>query len=47
MIFIYFWCKRQNAIKASIREMPGYSKLEGQEFMDLTDRENPEFVYAL
>lgn len=47
MIFIYFWCRRQNAIKASIRATPGYSKIEGQEFMDLTDRENPEFTYAL
>jgi MFS transporter, ACS family, allantoate permease len=47
MIFIYLWCKRQNTIKASIRAAPGYSKIDGQEFMDLTDRENPEFVYAL
>lgn len=47
MIFIYFWCRRQNAIKASIRAAPGYTKIEGQEFMDLTDRENPEFTYAL
>ncbi|KAI0439111.1 major facilitator superfamily transporter allantoate [Xylaria telfairii] len=47
MIFIYFWCKRQNLAKASIRTGPGYSKIEGQEFMDLTDRENPEFTYAL
>jgi MFS transporter, ACS family, allantoate permease len=47
MIFIYIWCKRQNSIKAAIRAAPGYSKVDGQEFMDLTDRENPEFVYAL
>ncbi|KAI0456908.1 major facilitator superfamily transporter allantoate [Xylaria acuta] len=47
MIFIYFWCRRQNIAKASIRAAPGYSKIEGQEFMDLTDRENPEFIYAL
>ncbi|KAI3326224.1 major facilitator superfamily transporter allantoate [Xylariaceae sp. AK1471] len=47
MIFIYFWCRRQNTLKASIRAAPGYSKVEGQEFMDLTDRENPEFIYAL
>ncbi|KAI8953462.1 major facilitator superfamily transporter allantoate [Xylaria longipes] len=47
MIFIYFWCRRQNITKASIRAAPGYSKIEGQEFMDLTDRENLEFIYAL
>ncbi|RWA06490.1 hypothetical protein EKO27_g8615 [Xylaria grammica] len=47
MLFIYFWCRRQNSINASIRAAPGYTKMEGQEFMDLTDRENPEFVYAL
>ncbi|KAI0479661.1 major facilitator superfamily transporter allantoate [Xylaria cf. heliscus] len=47
MIFTYFWCRRQNIAKASIRTAPGYSKIEGQEFMDLTDRENPEFIYAL
>ncbi|TRX95177.1 hypothetical protein FHL15_003869 [Xylaria flabelliformis] len=47
MIFIYFWCRRQNIAKAAIRMAPGYSKIEGQEFMDLTDRENPEFIYSL
>ncbi|KAI1346997.1 major facilitator superfamily transporter allantoate [Xylaria sp. FL0043] len=47
MFFIYFWCRRQNAINASVRAAPGYTKVEGQEFMDLTDRENPEFIYAL
>ncbi|KAI1816356.1 major facilitator superfamily transporter allantoate [Poronia punctata] len=47
MIFIYFWCKRQNSIKESVRAAPGYAKIEGQEFMDLTDRENTEFIYSL
>ncbi|KAI1283994.1 major facilitator superfamily transporter allantoate [Xylaria sp. FL0933] len=47
MFFIYFWCRRQNTINASVRAAPGYTKVEGQEFMDLTDRENPEFIYAL
>ncbi|KAI0389638.1 major facilitator superfamily transporter allantoate [Xylariaceae sp. FL0594] len=47
MLFIYWWCRRQNSIKAALRAEPGYIKVEGQEFMDLTDRENPEFVYAL
>lgn len=47
IIFIYFWCKRENKKKAAIRAAPGYIKLEGQEFLDLTDRENPEFIYSL
>ncbi|KAI0407691.1 major facilitator superfamily transporter allantoate [Xylaria palmicola] len=47
LMFIYFWCRRQNAIKATIRAAAGYTKIEGQEFLDLTDRENPEFNYAL
>ncbi|KAM0808743.1 putative Major facilitator superfamily (MFS) profile domain-containing protein [Seiridium cardinale] len=47
VLFIYFWCRQQNKKKAAIRAAPGYQKLEGQEFLDLTDRENPEFVYSL
>ncbi|KAI0146997.1 major facilitator superfamily transporter allantoate [Xylariaceae sp. FL1272] len=47
LVFIYFWCRRQNKIKAAIRESPDYVKIDGQEFMDLTDRENPEFTYSL
>lgn len=47
MLFIYFWCKSQNVKKARMRAQPGYQKLENQEFLDLTDRENPEFVYVL
>ncbi|KAK6082123.1 AMP-binding enzyme [Seiridium cupressi] len=43
VLFIYFWCRQQNKKKAAIRAAPGYQKLEGQEFLDLTDRENPEF----
>jgi ACS family allantoate permease-like MFS transporter len=30
-----------------LRAAPGYVKVENQEFLDLTDRENPEFVYSL
>ncbi|KUI70414.1 hypothetical protein VM1G_05791 [Cytospora mali] len=45
--FIYCWCRYQNKKKAAIRAQPGYVKIEGQEFYDLTDRENPEFVYSL
>ncbi|KAI1332892.1 major facilitator superfamily transporter allantoate [Xylariaceae sp. FL0255] len=47
LFFIYWWCKRQNANKAKLREAPGYTKVEGQEFMDLTDHENPEFIYDI
>lgn len=47
VLFIYWWCRSQNAKKAAVRAEPGYAKIEGQEFYDLTDRENPEFVYSL
>ncbi|KAK8020440.1 MFS general substrate transporter [Apiospora arundinis] len=47
LLFIYIWCKRENKKKAMIRAAPGYQKLQGQEFLDLTDRENPEFIYSV
>lgn len=47
LAFIYYWCKRENAKKAAVRAAPGYQKLEGQEFLDQTDRENPEFFYCV
>ncbi|KAK3942785.1 putative mfs allantoate [Diplogelasinospora grovesii] len=47
ILFIYAWCRAQNKKKAEIRASPGYERMEGQEFYDLTDRENPEFVYNL
>ncbi|KAH9900158.1 MFS general substrate transporter [Xylariomycetidae sp. FL2044] len=47
LVFIWWWCNRQNKIRAAIRQSPGYEKVDGQEFMDLTDRENPEFIYSL
>ena len=47
LLFIYLWCRGQNAKKAAIRAQPGYERLENQEWLDLTDRENPEFVYTL
>lgn len=47
MLFIYWYCRRQNAKKAVLRAEPEYVKLENQEWLDLTDRENPEFVYTL
>lgn len=47
LAFIYIYCKMQNAKKAKIRAGEGYTKLENQEFLDLTDKENPEFIYTL
>lgn len=42
--FYYRWLNKKNA---AVRAMPGYKKLDKQEFLDLTDMENKEFLYAL
>ncbi|KAK4142004.1 major facilitator superfamily domain-containing protein [Dichotomopilus funicola] len=47
ILFIWWYYRRQNKKKALIRAQPSYTKLENQEFLDLTDRENTEFVYTL
>ncbi|KAL2005382.1 hypothetical protein VTN00DRAFT_2593 [Thermoascus crustaceus] len=47
LYFIWWWYRRQNAKKARIRASPEYVKLENQEWLDLTDMENHEFVYTL
>lgn len=47
ILLIYYLWRRQNTLKAKVRAEPGYTKIEGQEFYDLTDRENPEFTYTL
>lgn len=47
MVFIYWYYKSMNKKNEAIRAAPGYTKLESQEFLDLTDRENPEFIYTL
>jgi ACS family allantoate permease-like MFS transporter len=47
MLFIYWYCRKENTRKALVRADPSYVKLENQEWLDLTDRENPEFVYTL
>ncbi|KAF9630767.1 putative mfs allantoate protein [Lasiodiplodia theobromae] len=47
LLFIYWYCKNQNKKKAETRAAPGYVKLENQEWLDLTDKENPEFIYAV
>ena len=35
---IYWYCRRQNRKKAAFRARPNYTKLENQEWLDLTDR---------
>jgi len=45
--FIYWYYRRVNKKNEAIRVEPGYRKLDKQEFLDLTDRENSEFVYTL
>jgi ACS family allantoate permease-like MFS transporter len=47
MGFISWYYRRQNKKNEAIRAAPGYRKLDKQEFFDLTDRENHEFVYTL
>ena len=47
LIFIWWYCRHQNKKKAAVRADPKYRKVENQEWLDLTDRENPEFVYTL
>jgi len=47
LVFIWWYCRYQNRKKEKIRAEPDYAKLENQEWMDLTDTENPEFVYTL
>ena len=47
LVFIWWYCRLQNRNKAALRAQPHYVKLENQEWLDLTDRENPEFVYSL
>ncbi len=45
--FILWYYQRQNMKNEAVRAAPGYRKLEKQEFLDLTDKENPEFIYTL
>ncbi|RFU29208.1 hypothetical protein B7463_g7128, partial [Scytalidium lignicola] len=47
LVFIAWYYRSQNKKKAAMRAAPGYRKLDQQEFLDLTDCENPEFVYTL
>ncbi|KAF2720976.1 membrane transporter [Polychaeton citri CBS 116435] len=47
LALIYGICKYRNIQKEKFRAAPEYVKLENQEWLDLTDKENPEFTYAL
>ncbi|KAF2115221.1 major facilitator superfamily domain-containing protein [Lophiotrema nucula] len=47
LAFIHWYCRHQNKKKERVRSEPGYVKLNNQEWLDLTDKENPEFVYTL
>ncbi len=45
--FIHWYYRRLNRKKAEERSRPDYVTVENVEWLDLTDRENPEFVYTL
>ncbi|KAJ5902703.1 Major facilitator superfamily domain general substrate transporter [Penicillium taxi] len=47
LIFIFWWYQKENKRKLLLQAQPEYMRLENQEFLDLTDRENPDFMYAL
>ena len=47
LLFIYGCYVRRNKAKARVRDSSNYQRLENQEFLDLTDKENSEFVYEL
>ncbi|UKZ77077.1 hypothetical protein TrVFT333_004795 [Trichoderma virens FT-333] len=47
LVFIWWWYRRQNIKKSLVRADPSYTKVENQEFLDMTDKENPEFNYSL
>ena len=47
LAFIFWYFRRMNKKNEAVRAEPGYTKLDRQEFLDLTDKENHEFVYTL
>ncbi|TFA98238.1 hypothetical protein CCMA1212_010035 [Trichoderma ghanense] len=47
LAFIWWYYRRQNLKKSLIRADPSYTKVENQEFLDMTDKENAEFQYSL
>ncbi|EHK97935.1 putative Uncharacterized transporter [Glarea lozoyensis 74030] len=44
---IFWYYRKMNKKNEAVRANPGYKKLDKQEFLDLTDKENPEFVYTV
>ena len=47
LLLIRWLYQRQNKKKALQRADPSYLKQKDQEWLDMTDLENPEFVYEL
>ncbi|KAJ5306526.1 hypothetical protein PENANT_c031G05383 [Penicillium antarcticum] len=47
LLYIWWWYNKENRRKAAIVSSPDYVRVEGREWMDLTDRENHDFVYTL
>ncbi|KAH6606915.1 hypothetical protein Trco_006068 [Trichoderma cornu-damae] len=47
LVFIWWYYRRQNLKKSLVRADPSYTRVENQEFLDMTDKENAEFVYSL
>lgn len=45
LIRVYY--RRENARKAAVRCHIDYQKIAMSEFLDLTDKENPELVYTI
>lgn len=45
LCFIAWYYKRLNVKKEALRQQNNFIQQENQEFLDLTDRENPNFVY--
>ncbi|KAF3075238.1 hypothetical protein CFAM422_002521 [Trichoderma lentiforme] len=47
LVFIWWYYRRQNLKKSLLRADPSYTRIENQEFLDMTDKENTEFNYSL
>ncbi|CAK7202171.1 Allantoate permease [Sporothrix eucalyptigena] len=47
LLFINWWCRRENRRKAAIRAQAGFVPVENHTWRDLTDRENVDFIYCI
>ncbi|KAJ5336936.1 hypothetical protein MYU51_006207 [Penicillium brevicompactum] len=47
LLVIWWWYNKENRRKAEIVSRADYIHIEGQEWLDLTDRENHDFIYTL